>query len=164
MSLTQAEREDLYFYVDGKFRTLEERVAAYGTTLEAMAADVGRLVEAAKTRPGAIHWPDLDPEEHDEMWTKLLGWVADVLPRHRQFHKVLRPCWSNHPDVVDDVTALWCTWLGAYRTPKAPATDAAKWLTDYLPTFADQVHAALASCESGRCSASDGRRRPGFAA
>src|SRR3954469_7691468 len=95
-------------------------------------------------------WPDLDAEAAAVAWTVLTEWLRDVLVvRYPDAERVLYPCWYRHPDVLDSVTALYATWLAAYRDPKATVVLAATWLERWLPAALRQIREALRPCERG---------------
>ncbi|MGY2876384.1 hypothetical protein ACVW00_003574 [Marmoricola sp. URHA0025 HA25] len=43
------------------------------------------------------------------------------------------PCWSNHPEIVEELTALWLAWQAAYEEPDPSLTAAADWHDRWLP-------------------------------
>jgi hypothetical protein len=52
-----------------------------------------------------------------------------IVIRYPDAERSLYPCWSQHRDVVDAVTALHATWREAYEHPRARAVDAATYWT-----------------------------------
>jgi hypothetical protein len=62
-------------------------------------------------------------EDRRAAWNLLGAWVDEVLRgRHPELYKSLKKCWYQHPDVVDELSALRVAWYGAYRDPRASAT------------------------------------------
>lgn len=55
------------------------------------------------TRP--VHWPSLTPDEAEEERHDLFTWVAGYRLRYPASVE-LPPCWSQHPDIVEALTAL----------------------------------------------------------
>ena len=103
-------------------------------------------------RGEGIHWPDLDDPDHAQAWAALLDWMRDVLvARHPAAARVLRPCWWQHADAVDAITAAWLTWQAAYRNPSAEPRDLATWQGTWRPQMIEQIKAALGSCSGGHC-------------
>jgi len=66
--------------------------------------------------------------------------------RYPDAERALYPCWSQHPDVVDAVTALHAMWREAYDHPHARAVDAATWLDRWLPSALRQIRDGLRGC------------------
>ena len=117
-------------------------VAAVRRQLEALAAD------ARVTPQRVVWWPDLDSEATATEWTVLTGWIDEVLlARYAEAARVLYPCWEQHTNAVDALTALHATWRAAYQDAAAPPVDAATWLDRWLPALLGQVRTALHSCE-----------------
>ncbi len=149
----------LRHYVDAEVRKLgdrqtdlDDRLRAYGQSVQQLAGDVSRLVGSVEaTTP--FHWPDLeraDPARAAERWAKLQSWIDNVLVDYQQITRELRPCWESHGAAVAVVTAAWLTWVAAYRTTKAQAWDAVRWQRD-VPTVADELRTILGSCGRDRC-------------
>lgn len=123
--------------LEGSLKTLGSVVvgsAAMAEEIEDLRSKVGELaavvtglveVEEQRTRPErAIWWPDVtNLEDRRAAWNLLGAWVDEVLRgRHPELYKSLKKCWYQHPDVVDELSALRVAWYGAYRDPRASAT------------------------------------------
>lgn len=50
-------------------------------------------------------------------------------------------CWWRHPELVEELTALWLAWREAYQSKDAPWTAAADWHARWLPEFLRRVGA-----------------------
>jgi hypothetical protein len=61
-----------------------------------------------------------------DSWT---GWLRHRYPLARR----IPDCWAHHPELVEELTALWLAWQGAYQQPDAPLTAAADWHDRWLP-------------------------------
>jgi hypothetical protein len=128
--------------VRDQFAEVAGAVAAVRRRLEDLASD------AATVRPRVVWWPDLDRDQAAPAWSALTEWIGDVLlSRYPEAARVLYPCWHEHSEAVDALTALHATWRAAYQDPSAPAADAATWLDRWLPSLLGQVRTALRSCE-----------------
>jgi Domain of unknown function (DUF4913) len=77
-------------------------------------------------------WRDLGPKAADELWSQLSDWVAWLRTRYPLAKKV-PPCWREHPEIVEELTALWLAWQGAYVDANAPLTGPAEWHDHWLP-------------------------------
>lgn len=139
--------------VRDQFTEVAGTVAAVRRQLEDLASD------AAADRPRVVWWPDLDADEAETAWAALAAWVADVLvERYPEAARVLYACWHQHPEAVDQVTALHATWRAAYQDPTAPPVDAATWQDRWLPALLGHIRSALRSCErSGHVEPPPGR-------
>ena len=77
-------------------------------------------------------WRDLGPEAATELEAELDNWVSWL--RHRYpLAKKVPPCWAEHPEVVEEVTALWLAWQAAYQDTDSSLTTAADWHDRWLP-------------------------------
>ena len=107
-------------------------------TLRAEVAAVAEVAENLATAQGhgpASWWPDLATGDSRAQALENLGvWVDEVLrTRHPEMYNKLGGCWSQHADVLDELTALRAAWYAAYRDPEAPATAAIEWHDRWLP-------------------------------
>lgn len=122
---------------------------ASGTT--DLAADlISRLEDLGDgggTRPTAVRswcWRDLGPKAEDELWSQLTDWV-DWLRRRYPLAKKIPPCWVEHSEIVEELTALWLAWQHAYVEADAPMTAAADWHDRWLPGLLHRLeHGPLA--------------------
>jgi len=103
-----------------------------------IAADlVSRLQELAdreseRTTVRSWCWRDVGPKAEEELWSQLRDWV-DWLRSRYPLAKKIPACWSEHPEIVEELTALWLAWQHAYTDPDAPLTAAADWHDRWLP-------------------------------
>ena len=84
--------------------------------------------------PTAWCWRDLGPRAAEELWVQLTGWVDWVRSRYPLARKI-PACWTDHPEIVEEATALWLAWQAAYQDNKASLTAAADWHDRWLPGF-----------------------------
>ena len=134
--------------VQGRLRAVEDRMDALDAAAGGINGKLDELLADQAGRPRNFHWSDLDAADAQERWTAFLEWVQNVLvARYPAAVKVLRPCWWQHLEVVDALTATWLTWLAAYRGGDAAATDAGNWHRTYYLGFLDATRDALASCD-----------------
>jgi len=88
--------------------------------------------DARSTTSAPWSWRTLGDQATEELLTQLQGWVAWI--RHRYpLAKKIPPCWSDHPEVVEELTALWLAWQAAYEQPDPSLTAAAEWHDRWLP-------------------------------
>jgi hypothetical protein len=77
-------------------------------------------------------WRSLDPECTQERLQHLREWVTWLRDRY-PIAKRVPACWAEHPEVVEELTALWLAWHAAYEKVDAPLTAPAEWHDRWLP-------------------------------
>ena len=82
--------------------------------------------------PAAWSWRDLGPGASEQLRDELSLWVGWLRSRYPLARKV-PPCWPEHPELVEELTALWLAWQYAYEERDAPLTAAADWHDRWLP-------------------------------
>jgi len=92
---------------------------AHGTT--DLAADLlARLEEGigkSGTTPQSWCWRDLGPGAAEELMSQLIEWVV-WLRRGYPLAKKIPPCWPEHPEVIEEMTARG--WRGSTLTQSRP--------------------------------------------
>ncbi len=63
-----------------------------------------------------------------ESWT---AWLRGRYPLARK----IPSCWAEHPELIEELTALWLAWQQAYQQPNPPLTAAADWHDRWLPSL-----------------------------
>ena len=140
--------------LDGVERRLDEvgRVTLEIETLRQetreIAAIVGELAQRRATAPApppAPWWPDLPAGPEREEAVQNLGlWVDEVLrARHPEAYNELGTCWFQHPDILDELTALRAAWFAAYRDPGAPPMAPIEWHDHWLPATMTRCKAII---------------------
>lgn len=88
--------------------------------------------DSTSNSPTAWCWRSLGPGAQEELWAQLKDWVSWL--RHRYpLAKKIPPCWPDHPELVEELTALWLAWHAAYEQRDASLTAAADWHDRWLP-------------------------------
>jgi len=59
--------------------------------------------------------------------------------------------WVDHPEVVEEVTALWLAWQAAYVERDAPLTAAAEWHDRWLPGVLHRLEHGPFALDCGTC-------------
>lgn len=120
-------------------------------TVAELREDVDRLVAAERRAPDPFHWDDITDEgdrarrEHD-----LGRWWAEVVRVwHPRATEEVLPCWYEHLEARQIVTAAWLAWLGAYRVRGRKHGDPAYWIRVNLPAMVAEVRAAIGSAAEG---------------
>ena len=107
-------------------------------TVTDIAADVLSRVEDLETStgshptPAAWSWRGLGELATKQLWDELTGWVDWLRSRYPLARKV-PPCWAEHSEVVEELSALWLAWQYAYEERDAPLTAASDWHDRWLP-------------------------------
>ncbi|MGR7000762.1 hypothetical protein ACU686_26380 [Yinghuangia aomiensis] len=136
--------------------TVAEEVAARLARLEQLYSQVSRLGGAVaalnarhvnRTRPWV--WATMPSDQALECWAELLGWMREVFaPRFPTQFRVIRACWYQHPDVVEELSALHLAWSAAYEGPDASPVQALTWLHRWLPASEQRLDTALRQCDT----------------
>jgi hypothetical protein len=113
--------------------------------------------------PSAWSWRNLGPGASEQLAKELSSWVDWIRSRYPLARKV-PGCWGEHPEIVEELTALWLAWQYAYEERDAPLTAAADWHDRWLPGVLHRLeHGPFAlDCASehhGRPSAAYAERR-----
>ena len=77
-------------------------------------------------------WRDLGEHGREELWNQLTDWVDYLRSRYPLARKI-PACWAEHPELVEELTALWLAWQGAYQDRDAPLTAPVDWHDRWLP-------------------------------
>jgi hypothetical protein len=89
-------------------------------------------------------WRYLGPQGSDALWAELTGWVGWIRNRYPLARRIPE-CWARHPEVIEELTALWLAWHAAYTERDAPLTGAIDWHDRWLPGVLHRLeHGAFA--------------------
>lgn len=77
--------------------------------------------------PAPVVWSELSTGQAFDVWSDLGRWVTWLVQRFRLRPREVPPCWFRHGAAVEELTALWGSYVVAYREEQ-PATAAADWL------------------------------------
>jgi hypothetical protein len=108
------------------------------------------LDELQARQPGdgiaPIRWAELDAQTADRTWVDLYEWVTWLLDRYA-IREVPRACWWKHGLIVEELTALWLAWQGAYA-PDATSAAPLIW-HQHLDHTRDRIRLRLGT--QGNC-------------
>jgi len=90
-------------------------------------------------------WRDLGPLGARVLWDRLAAWVGWLRGRYPLAEQI-PPCWWRHPELVEELTALWLAWRAAYSDPAAVMTMPAEWHDRWLPGALHRVKAWGVHC------------------
>ena len=126
---------------------LAEIAALHHAQLAKLTEAVADLVDGAGTDPQAangprrpIVWARLNGAELEHTWTALAGWVGWLRGRYPLANQVPL-CWWRHPELVEELSALWLAWRDAYVERGAPLTAGADWHARCLPDLLRRIRA-----------------------
>ncbi len=115
--------------VDELARETDETVANLLLRLEALeqiADDPGRR------SPSSWSWRYVGPNAAATLHAELADWVDWIRSRYPLARRV-PACWADHPEILEELTALWIAWQAAYTEPEPMLTAAADWHDRWLP-------------------------------
>jgi outer membrane murein-binding lipoprotein Lpp len=123
------------------------------TELAAAVVSLQEAIEAlyAEEENTRRSWFELAPEDAAKALTILDPWVRTILTRHgKPVLELLRPCWWQHPLVVEELLVLAALWRKTYRGRRADWDAAVDWHHKWLPGFLDRVRdrREFGDCES----------------
>lgn len=109
-------------------------------TLIAVHDRIGDLEAAPRTDHGSRYagqvqawcWRTLGPLGQETLWAELIEWVTWLRTRYPLARKI-PSCWRQHPEIVEELTALWLAWQAAYTEPDQPLTAPIDWHDRWLP-------------------------------
>lgn len=62
--------------------------------------------------PPPVNWQTEDATQKG--WEEFCGWVEWYLRRWEVPVSVVPPCWQRHPVLIEELTALWTSYMGSY--------------------------------------------------
>jgi hypothetical protein len=73
-----------------------------------------------------VNWRDLRPTDAETAWLDLRDWVDWFRTRLGLDHRVVPPCWYQHPALIEVLSAVHDHWREAYQR-SSPRSAAADW-------------------------------------
>lgn len=128
-------------------RPIEERVDALEATLADVAGAVQEVSDFLGIPKGESSspwwWPSLDRDQARNAWRLLVPFVEMLGQRYHQGHPI-RACWYAHPEVLDELSALYYEWKRSY-TPNVDRT--APWyFVQNVKTGMENIRTNLGGC------------------
>jgi hypothetical protein len=87
---------------------------------------------------GPVVWHQLSEYESQRIWRSLAEWVGWLRSRYPLAHQVPL-CWWRHPELVEELTALWLAWREAYVEKGAALSAGADWHSRWLPDLLRRI-------------------------
>jgi len=113
-----------------------DMIADLVSRLETLNTDRSSTARGTTSAPWC--WRDLGEHGREELWNQLTDWVNYLRSRYPLARK-LPGCWAEHPELVEELTALWLAWQSAYQDPDAALTAPADWHDRWLPGVLHRV-------------------------
>ncbi|WP_370617686.1 DUF4913 domain-containing protein [Mumia qirimensis] len=126
--------------------TTVEGLAQAAVLLDERTRTLAQMLDDAVATPAGVNvpsqwsWRGQSPHGTRTLWRGLaewVGWLRGRYPLARQ----IPPCWWRHPELVEELTALWVAWREAYADPEAPMTSPIDWHDRWLPAFLRRIGA-----------------------
>jgi hypothetical protein len=116
--------------------------ALHEEQLSRLAMDVEYLHEEASASSSSAPWAwrNLTGPAAEKQWCELADWVGWLRGRYPLARRVPL-CWWRHPELVEELTALWLAWKDAYATKHAHLAAPADWHARWLPDFLRRIGA-----------------------
>jgi hypothetical protein len=126
---------------------VERLVAEFAEPLADIYARLETIEDTAVGPSGSTTswcWRYAGPAAREQLQNALGDWVAWI--RHRYpLARRIPDCWTEHSEVVEELTALWLAWQAAYVEADAPLIAAAEWHDRWLPGVLFRLeHGAMA--------------------
>ncbi|RGD55423.1 hypothetical protein DR950_41920 [Kitasatospora xanthocidica] len=140
--------------IDLERQGLNDRLALLES--QHLAENIYKLAKAmeadAKARLNAKspcwNWVEMTEEEAGDAWATLLAWRRTVLKVRwpSVYWATTTRCWYLHPEVVEELSALYLAWKHTYTAPEATPMRAAEFLERWLPGALRRIPAYLEQC------------------
>lgn len=100
-----------------------------------------------------VDWSGLDKAGALREWDRLYLWLDTwLVPTYQVAINQLRPCWTYHARVREELSWLRVCWAQAYRRPGSTGSAAGEWHLRWLPGALENIkdHFNKAGCNLGR--------------
>jgi hypothetical protein len=140
----------------GTLDGLARAIGTLDTDLQDVAARLDELAGGTEGPVTAWCWRDIGPIGAAVLWKRLAFWVGWLRARYPVAEQ-LPACWWRHPELIEELTALYLAWRAAYTDPAAHLTAPADWHDRWLPGTLARVRSWGVYCDG------DHRDRPAAA-
>lgn len=150
------EVDELRCRVDRLTEDLDRALALVDETLSAVSTGGGgetartgrQSASSSSSVPPTWCSRDLAGEDASQFYEILDEWVQWLRGRY-PIAKELPECWAHHPELVEELTALYAAWHGAYRDRQALSWAPADWHDRWLSGFLGRVSRWGVTCTDG---------------
>ncbi|WP_315092783.1 hypothetical protein [uncultured Cellulomonas sp.] len=91
-----------------------------GTSAAQQAFFPRRVLMAPIGPPTPIVWCAFSETDQELLLEDLDVWVTWLTERYRLDHRTVPPCWTRHPELIEELSALQLAWQGAYSMSALP--------------------------------------------
>ena len=146
--------------VEKNLGQLVDLVGTLTTGVQALQAKVDGA--PAKTEPGPSRWAwqHATADQAAWLWAGLGPWVRWLTDRYPTQLRELPPCWHIHGDAVEELTALWASWMSAYHGPDQPRDDMIYWHDRWFPAATGRLLGPVRHADQLRESQAAPRTEP----
>lgn len=130
--------------------SLQEQISGVYNQLAVLTAEAQ---EAEPDETTLVDWSSLTRAEALREWDRLYLWLDTLLvPTYEITVTQLRPCWTHHPAVREELSWLRVCWAQAYRRAGSSGAAAGEWHARWLPNALDRVekHFERRGCTLGK--------------
>lgn len=126
--------------------SIDRRIAELESNLSSLVDLVGRLNSTVKkiavrldppagpdSQPSRWAWQHATADQASWLWSGLVPWVRWLIDTYPTQTRDLTPCWHQHPDAVEELTAIWAAWREAYHGADQDSSDLAHWHDRWFP-------------------------------
>jgi len=75
-----------------------------------------RHIDQPVGAPPPYLWVVHSPEEQAEHLDELADWIAWIVGRYGLDHRSIPVCWTQHDELLEELSALHLAWQAAYAT------------------------------------------------
>ncbi|WP_051640318.1 hypothetical protein [Cellulomonas sp. URHE0023] len=75
-----------------------------------------RVLTAPIGPPTPIVWSAFSPADQELLLEELDLWVTWLVERYRLDHRIVPPCWTQHGQLIEELSALQLAWQGAFAS------------------------------------------------
>lgn len=113
-------------------RDLDRLASELADTYADLLSKFDELPNGSAVKGTPWSWRTIGPNAQNELLNELRHWVRWIRQRY-PLAKTIPSCWEDHPEAVEELTALWLAWQAAYEEREASLTAAAEWHDRWLP-------------------------------
>lgn len=79
-----------------------------------------RVLTQPTILPVPIVWSAHSPDSQTLLREELNLWIDWLTDRYRLDHRTVPDCWHDHPELLEELSALHLAWQGAFATSASP--------------------------------------------
>jgi hypothetical protein len=134
-------------------RSHADHLSSLRQTTLAVDAKLAGLLTRQAPAVQVFRWENLPDTEREEKRAAFTAWVNTVASRYGYDEIPGCPSWWDHDALVEELTALWISWTGAYMSGAHP-TEPLRW-HEALHRARDRIVDLRGGCTSAEHHAAD---------